>query len=550
MKKILINATQKEELRIALIKNNKLYDLNIENNKHKPKKLNIYKGTIIKILQSLEAVFIDYGEPKYGFLPFKEIYNIYNKSKNYKNIKNLLYKGQKLIVQIIKEARKNKGAVLTTFITLISNNTILLIYKKKFCISKKIRGNYRKLLKKTITKIKLPLNIGLIIRTNAYNKSYKEIQHNIDKQILIWFKIQYTFKKIKHTNLIYLQNNFFFRIINNYLNEEIKEIIIDNYKIYKKFIKYINKLNTNNYINKIKFYNKEKPLFSYFKIENQIESAFKRIVKLPSGGSITIDITEALTCIDVNSSKFNKSNNIEITALNTNLEACKEIAKQLRFRNVGGIIVIDFIDMNILKNQKKLENKFKKIIYKDKAKTKICYISKLGLLEMSRQRLNTSLNESSYYICNKCKGRGYIRNYKSITLLILRIIQEKAIKKNTIKIYAILSIKIAKYIINKKQNIITYIKKKNIKLKIIKNKNFKNSNYIIYRIKNKNNYIKKNIKFNNNIKINKKNFIIVNNIYYNYLYKFNNYIYRLFNNLYNKINKNKKFIYYRIIYKK
>ncbi len=558
MKRMLINATQKEELRIAIINNKKLYDLKIENNKYIKKKYNIYKGKIIRIEQSLEAVFIDYGETKYGFLPLKEILPKYFINKKKYSINNL-YKNQELIVQIVREQRNNKGAVLTTFISLIGNYLVLMPNNNIIGISKKIEGKKRKKIKKIIKKLKLPKNMGIIIRTSGIDKSINTFKLDLLAKLKNWKYIKKKFKKYKLPSLIYKQNNIFIRIFREYLNNDIKEIIIDNYKTYILSINYIKKLNKIEILNKIIFYKKEIPLFTYFKIENQIESAFNRVVKLPSGGSITIDITEALTSIDVNSSKYNKEKNIEITALNTNLEASKEIAKQIRLRDLGGLIVIDFIDMNILKNQKIVEKKFKKVINKDKAKTQIGYISKFGLLEMSRQRLNLSLKESSYYICPRCKGSGIIRDNESLSLLILRIIQEKSFKKNTKKIYVIAPIKIANYILNKKKNILNNIKKKNIKTIIIPNKNIQTPNYSIiitkYKKKKINNKkkseiiklnnilnIKKNIKINKNIIYNKKKY---NNKFYNIIKN----IYKYIKNLILKFKTQKYFICNRIIYK-
>ncbi len=491
MKRMLINATQKEELRIALINNKKLYDLNIENNKYIKKKYNIYKGKIIRIEPSLEAVFIDYGEKKFGFLPLKEISPKYFTKKKNNNINNL-YKGQELIIQITKEQINKKGVTLSTFINLIGNYLILMPNNNNniIGISRKIEGKERKKIKKIIKKLKIPKNMGLIIRTSGLGQSINVFKSDLSSKLKNWIYIKKTFKKKKYPFLIYQQNNIFIRIFREYLNNDIEEIIIDNYKTYISAINYIKKLNKTEILKKIKFYKKEIPLFSYFKIENQIESAFNREVRLPSGGLITIDITEALTSIDVNSYKYNKEKNIEITALNTNLEASKEIAKQIRLRDLGGLIVIDFIDMNILKNQKIVEKKFKKIINKDKAKTQIGYISKFGLLEMSRQRLNLSLKESSYYICPRCKGNGIIRDNKSLSFLILRIIQEKSLKKNIKEIHVTAPINIAYYILNKKKNFLYNINKKNIKTIIIPNKKIQTPNYSIIIIKYKKNKIK------------------------------------------------------------
>ncbi len=501
MKRMLINATQKEELRIALVDGQKLYDLNIENTKYKQKKLNIYKGKITRIEPSLEAVFIDYGSKKNGFLPIKEI------SKKYLNIKkkNTLYEGKELIVQINKDERENKGAALTTFISLVGSNIILLPDNPKSNgISRRIEGEKRDKIKTKLKKINLPKNMGLIIRTSGIDKSLKVLKSDIKLKLKHWKNINKIAEKKKAPSLIYQENNIFTRIFRDYLHNNINEIIIDNYKIYELAINQIYELRRNDFIKKIKFYKKNIPLFIYFQIETQIESAFKRKLRLPSGGSITIDITEALTSIDINSSRSTKNKDIENTAFNTNLEATEEIAKQLRLRDVGGLIVIDFIDMSILKNQKIIEYKLKNFIKEDRAKTQIGYISKFGLLEMSRQRLNPSLKESSYYICPRCCGSGNIRDNESLSLSILRIIEEESFKKNTKKIYAVVPINIASYLLNKKRNNLYYIEKrqkKKIKIIIIPNRDIETPNYSIIRIKKngeKKFYKKKNIKKKNN----------------------------------------------------
>ncbi len=559
MKRILINATQKEELRIALVNGQKLFDIKIENTKYKTKKLNIYKGIISRIEPSLEAVFVYYGSKKHGFLPIKEINENYLKKKD-KNIYKQLYEGKELIVQINKDERNNKGALLTTFITLVGNNIIFIINKKNpHGISKKIDGEKRKIIKSIISKLDIPNNISIIIRTNGIGKSIKKIQNDINKKIDKWEKIKKYADKKKSPYLIYQDNNILMKIFRDYLNEEINEILIDNYKYYLLSIKLIEKLNKNEYIKKIKFYNKKIPLFSYFQIETQIESAYKREVRLPSGGLITIDITEALTSIDINSSKSKKGTDIETTALNTNLEATQEISRQLRLRDVSGLIVIDFIDMSSIKNQKTIEKSLKENIKNDKAKIKIGYISKFGLLEMSRQRINTSLKESSHYTCPRCKGFGNIRDNESLSLLILRIIEEESFKKNTKEIHVIVPINISIYLINKKRYFLYLIEKKQekkIKILIIPNKEMQTPNYSILRIKNKKNtnncynyknnnnfkndnyiYFKKNIykkntfiekKIKNDNKEKKINLNILKNFLYNFKNTFNNIIKKLF----------------------
>ncbi len=554
MKRMLINATQKEELRIALVNKKKLYDLNIENTKNKQNKFNIYKGKITKIEPSLEAVFVDYGYKKNGFLPIKEITKEYflhkNKKKNF--LKKSLYKGQELIIQINKDERGKKRALLTTFISLIGSNIILMPNNPKANgISKRIEGKERNKIKSFLKKIKLPKNMGLIIRTAGINKSLKTLQLDLYLKIKHWKYIKKKAKKNNAPFLIHKENDIFIRIFRDYLYQDINEIIIDNYKIYKLSINYIKKLGKKDFIKKIKFYNKDIPLFSYFKIEKQIESAFKRKVTLPSGGSIIIDVNETLTSIDINSSKSTKWKNIETTALNTNLEATEEITKQLRLRNVGGLIVIDFIDMNLNKNKKIIKNKLKKLIKDDRAKIQLGYISKFCLLEMSRQRLNKSLNESSYYICSRCKGSGIIRKNKSLSLSILRIIENESLKKNIKEIHAIVPIKIGFYLLNNKRNNLYEIekrKKNKIKIIILPNEKFKIPNYNILKIKKKkiknkkkNNSDDKNINnLKKKLKIKKKKYIKIFYFFIKKIYKkINLYIYKIINFFYLKKIKKK-----------
>ncbi len=501
MKRILINAKQKEELRIALTNEGKLYNFSINNKKNKQEKSNIYKGKITRIEPSLEAAFVNYNSKKHGFLPLKEISkeyfpeNILDKEK--KNIKNILYEGQEIIVQINKEERDNKGASLTTFISLSGNHLVLMPNNSKSCgVSKKIEGEDRIELKSILSLLNLPIGMSVIIRTSGAGKSIKTLQLDLSIILKNWEKIKKNAKKNNAPYLIYQDKNIIEKTFRDYLYKDINEIIIDNKEIYKLAKNHVNKLGKIDFLKKIKFYNKKIPLFHYFKIENQIESAFKRKVRLPSGGSIIIDITEALISIDINSSKSTKYISIENTALNTNLEAIEEIYNQVCLRNLGGLIVIDFIDMYISENQKIIEKKIKNIFKKDKAKIKIGNISKFGLLEMSRQRLNPSLKELNYHKCPRCNGSGFIRDYKSLSLSILRIIEDESCKKETKEIHVIVPINIGTYLLNEKRNILYKIekRKKKTKIIIIPNKKIKTPNYSIIRIK-------KNKKKNNIINI-------------------------------------------------
>ncbi len=477
---MLINANQKEELRIALVDGQKLYDLNIENTVNKKKKLNIYKGIITKIEPSLEAVFVDYGSKKHGFLPFKEISEEYIINKNNKNINNL-YVGQKIVVQINKEQRKNKGAFLTTFVSLVGNYLILMPNNFNLeGISRKIEGHNRLKIKKILPHLKIPKNMGVIIRTSGIGKSIKIFKWDLAIRLKYWKYIQ---KKVKNKNapcLIHQENNILTRIFKDYLYYDIKQIIIDNKKIYTLSKNYLNKLGKKNFYKEIKYYDKKIPLFNYYQIESQILSAYKKEIRLPSGGSIIIETTEALTTIDINSSKYTKETDIEKTALNTNLEAIEEITKQLRLRNISGLIVIDCIDMSSTKNKKIVKKKIQKKTKKDKAKIKIGSISKFGLLEMSRQRLHYSLQESCYHKCLKCQGIGIIRNIESLSLSILRKLENILLKKNIKEIDLNTSLKVTLYLLNKKRKYLYQIEK-NFKTKININysKKIKDSNFLI-----------------------------------------------------------------------
>ncbi|QJC31533.1 Rne/Rng family ribonuclease [Enterobacteriaceae endosymbiont of Donacia tomentosa] len=488
MKKMLINATQNKELRVALVKGQKLYNLDIENSKYKQKKSNIYKGKISHIEPSLEAVFVDYGVDKHGFLPIKEISKNYlpanyNNNTNF-NFKNCLFIGQELIVQINKEERGNKGAALTTFITLAGSYLVLMPNNpNSLGISKRIDGEERNKLKKILLSLDLPNNMGLIIRTAGLGKSIETLKLDLQSRLKHWEIIKKISANKSSPFLIHQEGDIIIRSLRDHLCKDINEILIDDLKTFKLAKKYINMLGRSDLKHKIKLYTNMIPLFSYYQIESQIETIFQREVRLSSGGSIVIDTTEALTSIDVNSSKATNGLDIEETAVNINLEAADEIARQLRLRNLGGLIVIDFIDMSLTQNKKSVEKRLFYKVREDKAKIQMSHISKFGLLEMSRQRMSSSLRKSNYHICPKCIGNGIIRNSKSLFLSILRLIEEKSFKENTKKIYVIVPIKIAAYLLNKKKKIINNIKNKKIKIFIIPNNQLNIPNYLILRIK-------------------------------------------------------------------
>ncbi|QJC38018.1 Rne/Rng family ribonuclease [Enterobacteriaceae endosymbiont of Donacia marginata] len=569
MKRMLINATQHEELRVALVDGQKLYDLDIENSNYKQKKSNIYKGKITRIEPSLEAVFVDYGVDKHGFLPIKEITEEYLSNDNNKNLfnklnlKNSLSIGKEIIVQISKEERGNKGASLTTFISLAGSYLVLMPNNPSANgISKKIEGENRRNLKKILSLLYLPNNMSLIIRTAGLGKDIETFKSDLKFRLKHWNMIKKIAKNKSAPFLIYQESNIIIRALRDYLYQDINEILIDNPKILKLAKKHINILGRSDLNHKIKLYTGTVPLFSHYQIESQIETAFQRKVRLSSGGSIIIDTTEALTSVDVNSSKATKGIDIEETALNINLEAADEIIRQLRLRDVGGLIVIDFIDMSLLENKKAVEKRLLNNIREDRAKIQINNISKFGLLEMSRQRLRSSLKESNYYLCPRCLGNGNLRDSRSLSLSILRLIEEESFKENTKEVYAIVPVKIASYLLNEKRNAVNAIENRKIRTFIIPNDKLNTPNYSIIRIKHgedkKNVYfiIKKISKLNANIYnyhyfknkflheniIDKNNKIKTLNIYNQTIMEKKKYPFYIINKLFNFLNRKKFYI--------
>ncbi|UOY04254.1 ribonuclease E [Candidatus Blochmanniella pennsylvanica] len=490
MKRMLINATQQEELRVALVDGQRLYDLDIETVGHEQKKSNIYKGKIIRIEPSLEAVFVDYGVERHGFLPIKEISHEYflssPSSYNKFNIKEILCEGQELIVQIDKEERGNKGAALTTFISLAGSYLVLMPNNPKSSgISRRIEGNDRIGLKEILSTLELPEGMSLIIRTAGLGKSIEALEWDLTSRLQHWKTIKNTAAKHLAPFLIHQDSNVIVRAFRDYLRPDIGEILIDNPKIMHLAKEHITSLGRPDFTKKIKFYNGDIPLFSHYQIESQIESAFQREVRLPSGGSIVIDATEALTAIDINSARSTKGADIEDTAFHTNLEATDEIARQLRLRDVGGLIVIDFIDMTPIRHQREIENSLKIAVHQDRARIQIGHISKFGLLELSRQRLSTSLGESSHHICPRCSGTGSIRDNESLSLSILRLIEEEALKDNTYEVHAIVPVAIASYLLNEKRKAISDIeqRQKGVRAIIVPYEQMKTPNYEIRRIR-------------------------------------------------------------------
>ena len=454
MKKMLINATQPEEVRVAIVDGQKLYDLDIEATNRQQKKSNIYKGRVMRVENSLEAVFVDYGCARNGFLPFKEIsfslFDNQTKTKQRPNIHELIKEGQELIVQVEKEERGNKGAALTTFVSLAGRYLVLLPNNPESAgISRQIAGSDREEAKTTMSQLDIHEDSGLIIRTAGLGKSKEELQWDYDYLINLWRSISKATKERAAPCLIYQESEIIIRAIRDYLRNDISEILIDNKKVYERSHVFMLQVMPHN-LHKLKFYEGNDPLFSRFQIEHQIEAAFERTCRLPSGGSLVIDHTEALISIDINSGRSTKGSDIEATALDTNIEAVDEIARQLRLRDLGGLIVIDFIDMADGHNQRLVENRFWKSLSIDRARVQSSRISRFGLMEMSRQRLKPSLVEANL-TCPRCQGEGTIRDTESIALSILRIIEEDAMKDSTAQVIANLPVDVATFLLNEKR---------------------------------------------------------------------------------------------------
>lgn len=463
MKRILFNATHAEELRVAIVDGQKLLDLDLESAVRAQRKGNIYKGIVTRVEPSLEACFINYGSDRHGFLPFKEIYRGYfqNYSSNTPlskvNIKDVIKEGQELIVQVEKDERGNKGAALTTFISLAGRFLVLMPNNPKGGgISRRVEGQQRADLKRALDSLNLPQQHALIARTAALGRTEEELKWDYEFLIQLWTAIEDASANSKAPVLIYQESNLLVRAIRDYLNASVQELIIDDKEIYERAERFISQVMPQN-LPKLKHHEDTNPLFSRFQIENQIESAFSREVQLPSGGAIVIDHTEALISIDVNSARATKGGDIEETALNTNLEAVDEIARQLRIRDLGGLIVLDLIDMGSNQHQRKVENRLKEALSFDRARVQVGRISRFGLLEMSRQRIRASIGDSNYHTCPRCEGTGHIRSIVSSSLSLLRIIEEEALKENTESLQVFLPIDTAAYILNEKRRELTQL---------------------------------------------------------------------------------------------
>ncbi|MGO1623514.1 MAG: Rne/Rng family ribonuclease, partial [Psychrobacter sp.] len=458
MKRILINATQNEEIRVALCKGNHLYDFDLENRTREQKKSNIYKGHVTRVEPSLEAVFVEYGSQRQGFLPVREISSEYlSGNPRDENIKKLIKEGDELIVQVEKEERGNKGAALSTYVSLAGRYLVLMPNNPRGGgISRQISGKLREEMKRMLSNLDLPKGMSVIIRTAGIGKTQEDLQHDLNHLLNIWKAIQEQNQKYPSPRLVHQEAGVVTRAVRDYLRDDIAEIWIDNENAYIEASGFIDAVMPKQ-AEKLRKYTDYEPMFSRFNIEKQIETAYQREVRLPSGGSIVIDQTEALVSIDINSAKSTKGSDVAETAYHTNLEAADEIARQLRLRDMGGLIVIDFIDMNDNKHQKEVEKRLVDATKYDRARVQFGDISKFGLMEMSRQRLRPSLEESTGYICPRCHGNGMIRDLRSLSLSIMRQIEQIALKERQGEVQAEVPTDIAAFLLNEKRDSLVYL---------------------------------------------------------------------------------------------
>src|SRR5487761_1981280 len=486
MKRMLFNATQPEELRVAIVDGQKLIDLDIEIAGKEQRKSNIYKAIITRIEPSLEACFVEYGGTRHGFLPFKEVSPQYYSAGvgSRPSIKEALKEGQELLVQVEKDERGNKGAALTTYISLAGRYIVLMPNNPNGGgVSRRIEGEDRNELRDVLAQMEVPQGMSIIARTAGIGRNLEELQWDLNYLKQLWDAIEGAAKSEKAPSLIYLESSLVVRAIRDYFNPEIGEILIDTDDIFEQARAFMGTVMPDN-VNRIKRYHDDVPLFSRFQIEHQIESAHAREVRLPSGGAIVIDHTEALTAIDINSARATKGSDIEHTAFNTNLEAAEEIARQMRLRDLGGLIVIDFIDMENSRNQRDVENRLRDSLRYDRARVQTAKISRFGLLELSRQRLAPSLGEGNYIACPRCSGIGHIRGIESSALHILRIIQEEAMKESSAAIHVQVPVDVATFLLNEKRADIFRIESRlKVGITLIPNPHMETPNYSINRLR-------------------------------------------------------------------
>lgn len=486
MKRMLFNATQSEELRVAIVDGQKLIDLDIEHAGKEQRKSNIYKGVITRIEPSLEAAFVDYGQDRHGFLPFKEVARSYYKegADGRARIQDALKEGQELIVQVDKDERGNKGAALTTFISLAGRYLVLMPNNPRGGgVSRRIEGEDRDELRDVLAQLEVPKGMSIIARTAGIGRNAEELQWDLNYLTQLWSAIDGASAMQAGAYLIYQEGSLVIRAIRDYFSSDIGEILIDTPDIHEQAVQFMNHVMPSN-VARVKLYQDEIPLFTRFQIEHQIESAFAREVRLPSGGAIVIDHTEALVSVDVNSGRATRGSDIENTAFNTNLEAAEEVARQLRLRDLGGLVVIDFIDMESQRNQREVENALRDALHADRARVQTGKISRFGLLELSRQRLRPSLGETNHIPCPRCHGTGHIRGIESTALHILRITQEDAMKENSAIIQVQLPVEVATFLLNEKRADIHKIEERmGVEVVLIPNIHLETPNYNIIRIK-------------------------------------------------------------------
>ncbi len=489
MKRMLINATQLDELRVAITDDARLIDLDLETPGQEQKKANIYKGIITSIEPSLGAVFVNYGSERHGFLPVKEISREYFLSDMPEDIESVdinrvLKLGQELVVQVDKEERGTKGAALTTFISLAGSFLVLMPNNPRAGgISRRIEGEERDQLRDIISKLNLPESMGLIVRTAGLGRSQEELEWDLKVLLRYWEAIKQAAVAKSGPYLIHQESDVITRAIRDYLRQDIEEIIIDDVQSYESARHYVSQVRPT-FVDRLKLYQDPLPLFSRFQIEQQIENAYQREVRLPSGGSLVIDHSEALVAIDINSARATRGTSIEETALHTNLEAAEEIARQLRIRDIGGLVVIDFIDMTPVRNQREVENCLRNALRHDRARIQIGRISRFGLLEMSRQRLRTSLAKSSHTACPRCEGQGTVRSIESLGLSIIHLMQEQAAKAKNLHFQAQVPVDLATYLVNEKRDVLKEIEKScQVKITVIPNEYLESPHYQLKQIK-------------------------------------------------------------------
>jgi ribonuclease E len=485
---MLVNATQEEELRVALVDGQKLHDLSIELTSREQKKANVYKGRISRVEPSLEACFVDYGAQRHGFLPLKEVSKEFFRQSaqgGRSNIRDLLTEGQELIVQVEKEERGTKGAALTTFISLAGRFLVLMPNNPRAGgVSRRIEGEDRDQMREAVSQLKIPDGMGAIVRTAGVGRSVEELQWDLDNLKTQWDQIEVASKERAAPFLVFRESDAVTRAMRDYLSDDVGEVLADDQAAYQKAQEYMQRFMPAEAQKRLKLYTDDIPLFTRFQIESQIESAYAHKVSLPSGGSIVIDYTEALVSIDINSARATRGSDIEATATNTNLEAADEIARQLRIRDIGGLIVIDFIDMESSKNQRDVEDRLRDAMKVDRARIQIGRLSRFGLLEMSRQRLRPSLSETSHLVCPRCQGIGSIRSVESTALAVLRLIGEELRKDRTTRVIAQMPVAVATYLINEKREWLRTLEdKSDAELLIVPNPNIETPEFAIKRVR-------------------------------------------------------------------